>query len=218
MPIHQVWLDSCWIDRTEVTNSQYALCVEDSAFEPPLLNSDYLGREYDPDPQYAHYPVIYGSWYIAIDCCAWTGRRLPAEAEWEKAACCNDARRYPWGNEPLTADRAHFCDVNCPKDHANPNYDNGFPLTAPVGSFPAGASPYSVLDMAGNVLKWTGSLPMPYPNNASDGREEEDGYQYIWRGCPWSNGIWRLRSSLRYRSVPYYWYNYPGFRCAMPDS
>lgn len=215
VPLHSVYLDAYWIDRTEVTNSQYALCVADGACEPPRLNTDYLGVDYYPDPAFADYPVIYVSWYMAQDYCQWAGRRLPSEAEWEKAARGTDARRYPWGNSPISSELANFCNEGCPKDHANPNYSDGFPLTAPAGSFPAGASPYGVLDMAGNVWEWTSSQPRPYPYDAEDGREDEGGLQYIWRGGPWSNGTWWLRSSLRYRSVPYYWYNNLGFRCAV---
>jgi len=218
VPIHTVSLESYWIDKTEVTNSQYALCVADGACDPPSLNTDYIGRDYYPDPAFGDYPVTYVNWHMAHDYCAWAGRRLPTEAEWEKAARGTDARRYPWGSSPITADLANFCDVNCPKDHANPNYNDGCAVTAPVGSFPEGASPYGVLDMAGNVWEWTASIPMPYPYNPNDGREEEGGYQYIWRGGTWSNGTWWLRSTIRYRSIPEYWYNNLGFRCAMSDS
>lgn len=217
IPIHQVYLDSYWMDKTEVTNAQYALCVADGACDPPHLNTLLAIESYYPNPEYADYPVVHVSWFDANDYCEWAGRRLPTEAEWEKAARGIDGQRYPWGNEDLTAEYANFCDVNCPKPHANGLFNDGFALAAPVGSFPAGASPYGVMDMAGNVWEWTHSMPEPYPYEAEDGREENGGFQYIWRGGPWSNGIWWMRASMRYRSVPHYSNNNLGFRCAMPD-
>lgn len=217
IPLHILYLDDYWIDKYEVTNAQYALCVTNGGCEPPKLNTNYSGHEYYPDLLYANYPVIYVNWFMAQEYCEWAGRRLPTEAEWEKAARGTDSRRYPWGNDPLSSEHANFCNGDCPKDHSNPDYDDGFPETAPVGSFPAGASPYGVMDMSGNVWEWTSTIPMDYPYDATDGREAEDGFQRIWRGGPWSNGTWWMRSSIRYRSVPHYWYNNLGFRCAVTD-
>ncbi len=225
IPEHTVYLDGYWIDKYEITNSQYRLCVDEGFCLPPLLPLTYLGFEYYANPDSADYPVIYVDWYMVRDYCEWAGRRLPTEAEWEKAARGTDGRRYTWGNNPVSGERANFCDVNCPKTHAAFGFDDGYAETAPVGSYPAGASPYGVLDMAGNVWEWTSTIPQPYPYDLLDGREESDlregedvvfgdGPQRVWRGGTWANGTWWLRASLRYRSVPGYWHNSLGFRCA----
>lgn len=217
VPMHTVFLDGYWIDKYEVTNGRYALCVADGACKAPWINSSYTREEYYGNPEFDNYPVIMVDWWQADQYCKWTGGQLPTEAEWEKAARGTDGLRYPWGNDPISNDKANFCDINCPKEHANPSFDDGFADTAPVGSFPNGASPYGLMDMAGNVWEWTSSIPMLYPFDPDDGRQAEDGYQYIWRGGPWSNGTWWIRSSLRYKSVPKYWYNNLGFRCAAKE-
>ncbi|MDP3185115.1 MAG: formylglycine-generating enzyme family protein, partial [Anaerolineales bacterium] len=140
------------------------------------------------------------------------------EAEWEKAARGTDGGKYPWGNEPLSGERANFCDINCTRSFANYLYNDGYALTAPVGSYPAGASPYGAMDMTGNVWEWTGTLIRPYPYDSADGREDLDASgERAWRGGPWSNGVWWMRSTVRYRSVPTYWWYNLGFRCASSE-
>ncbi len=215
VPAQTVYLDGYWIDKYEVTNARYALCVADGGCKAPWHNLSYTGGiTYYGNPAYDNYPVIYIDWFMADAYCKWAGRRLPTESEWEKAARGTDGRRYPWGNDPITNDKANFCDINCPKAHNNINYDDGYPEIAPVGSYPAGASPYGVMDMAGNVWEWTSTYPKVYP---LDSDNPELTYERIWRGGPWSNGSWWIRSSIRYRSVPKYWYNNLGFRCAATD-
>jgi formylglycine-generating enzyme required for sulfatase activity len=215
IPVFTMSLDGYWIDKFEVTNRQYALCVDAGACQPPYLSRSETRLSYYGDPEFDNYPVIYVSWYMATAYCKWAGRRLPTEAEWEKASRGTDGRKYPWGNDPVSGDKANFCDKNCPRSIANQNFDDGYADTAPVGSYPAGASPYGAMDMSGNVWEWTSSIIMPYPYNANDGREDPNKYaERVWRGGPWSNGYWWIRSSVRYRSIPTYWYVNLGFRCA----
>ncbi|MBN1440761.1 MAG: formylglycine-generating enzyme family protein [Anaerolineales bacterium] len=222
LPVHTVFLAAFWIDRYEVTNGQYALCVDAGACRPPHLVSSGesdVHESYVPvyfgNPEYADYPVVWVSWFMAEDYCAWAGRRLPSEAEWEKAARGTDARTYTWGNDPPSSTVANLCDTNCPLVHANHAFNDGFAITAPVGSFPTGASPYGALDMAGNVWEWTSSLIMDYPYRADDGREDLTATgERSWRGGSWTNGYWWMRVTLRYRSVDWYWNYNLGFRCA----
>jgi serine/threonine-protein kinase len=217
-PVHTVYLDSYWIDKYEVTNRQYALCVDAGVCVPPFVPYSQIHPWYYGNPEFDDYPVVWVNWDGARAYCEWAGRRLLTEAEWEKAARGTDARKYPWGNEPVSGELVNFCDANCPREHANHSVDDGYPETAPVGSFPAGASPYGVMDMAGNVWEWGSSLIMPYPYDATDGREDMDAPgKRIWRGGPWSNGWWWMRSSLRYYSVPFYLNNFLGIRCGSSE-
>ena len=215
IPVNTVYLDGYWIDKYEVSNGQYTLCVDGGVCQPPYLSSSETRTKYYANPEYSNCPVIWVNWYMARAYCEWTGRRLPTEAEWEKAGRGTDGRKYPWGNEPLNGERANFCDINCPRTIANPFYNDGYADTSPVGNYPAGASPYGAMDMSGNVWEWTGTLIQPYPYDSNDGREDlEANGERVWRSGPWSNGYWWMRSSVRYRSIPNYWQVNLGFRCA----
>jgi len=153
-PLHKVYLDGYWVDRTEITNAMYADCVKAGNCGKPSSLIFYN------DAAYADHPVEYVSWNDAVNYCSWTGRRLPTEAEWEKVSTwdpfTNQQRVYPWGNE-YDCSRGNFDDET--ELDASLMQDgkvgcDGFVRSAPVGSFPNGASVYGALDLGGNVWEW----------------------------------------------------------------
>ena len=143
--VHTVALDGFRLDRTEVTNAQYRLCVEAGACDP---SQDEVKWDVYGDNQ----PVGV-DWNRAQTYCQWAGARLPTEAEWEYAARGPEARIYPWG-DTFDGTKLNFCDKNCPQEWADESVDDGYDVTAPVGSYPDGASWCGALDMAGNVWEW----------------------------------------------------------------
>jgi len=206
-PQHTVYLDAYWIDRTEVTNAQYRTCVEAGACQEPGCwnNSDFNA----PDQ-----PVVCVIWDDAQAYAAWVGGRLPTEAEWEKAARGTDGRIYPWGDE-FDGTRLNYCDRNCESAWKDTSADDGYALTAPVGSYPAGASPYGALDMAGNVWEWVADrydagyyarspARNPQGPDAGDGR--------VSRGGAFNPEEWFVRCAARLKGDPDRWSVNSGFR------
>ena len=139
-PVHDVTLDAFWMDQLEVTNAMYALCVSAGTCQPPVLVKSQRRLDYYNNPEFKDYPVVYVTWGQANAYCAWAGRRLPTEAEWERAARGDDFRTFPWGEDQPDALIANF------------NFMVGD--TTRVGAYPRGASPFGALDMAGNVAEW----------------------------------------------------------------
>jgi formylglycine-generating enzyme required for sulfatase activity len=197
LPQHVVNLDAFWIDRTEVTNAQYRRCVKDGGCSKPSQTTSYLRETYYDDSQYDDYPIIHVGWEQANTYCAWAGKRLPTEAEWEKAARGPDGRIYPWGNN-FDGTLANFCDASCSFPQKTLLWDDGYRDTAPVGSYKGGASPYGAWDMAGNVHEWTTSLARPYPYDAADGREDQGATgQRVVRGGSLGGGQPGMRTASR---------------------
>lgn len=157
-PLQEVTLSGFQIDRTEVTQAEYAACMD--AGECTAHGTGSVGCEflYVFDPATTpDLPMQCVSWEQAAAYCAWVGKRLPTEAQWEKAARGTDGRRYPWGDAPPDCTRTVFW------EDVNGESGCGAGGPQPVGSRPAGASPYGALDMAGNVDEWTADWIAPYP-------------------------------------------------------
>lgn len=191
-PQRTVFLDAFWIYKYEVTNAQYRSCIASGGC---LGNAD----QYPED----NYPVVSVNWHEADAYCAWAGGRLPSEAEWEKAARGETMNYYPWGNTTPN------CIVT--------NYSGCVGGPAPVGSYPNGASPYGVLDMAGNVWEWAADWfdPDYYNQSGNTINPLISGYTGLksLRGGSWGLGSNELRISFRGSFYPDDTYHNIGFRC-----
>jgi sulfatase modifying factor 1 len=218
-PPHGVWLEGYWIARNETTFSQYDRFCEKTS---RLLPSDFgKGRK--------KHPVIGISYQDAAEYCQWLSEksgvcfRLPTEAEWERAARGDDGRAYPWGNSDPDGRLGNFADANFLEYYrkANPpadeseerqmlqwiagTADDGYIFTAPVGSFPQGASPCGAQDMAGNVCEWAadwydGNYYQKSPLQNPPG--SYSGIYRVVRGGGWDSNPWMLRSTSRSGAPP----------------
>jgi formylglycine-generating enzyme required for sulfatase activity len=194
-PQHTVRLDAYWIDRYEVTNAQFRDCARaDACAEPDDLR-------YYADATYADHPVVFVTWYDARDYCGWAGKRLPSEAEWEKAARGTDGRIYPWG-------------TGLALERLNADYRVG--TTTAVGSYPGGASPYGAYDMAGNVWEWTSDWYAPYPGSSVHSDLFGEKYKVL-RGGSWNHPPEDARVDHRDVAHPERAIQVVGFRCALDD-
>jgi formylglycine-generating enzyme required for sulfatase activity len=217
-PMHQVSLEGYWIYRFEVTNSMYQACVAERACPKPGILRFASVAEYYGNPKYDDYPVVNVTYGDAASYCRWSGGRLPTEAEWEKAARGTDGRLFAWGNEPPTGDLANLCDQHCTQEWKVSTINDGYRETAPVGSYPKGASPYGVLDMSGNVWEWVfdwfqGTYYKVSPEKNPLG--PASGTQRVIRGGSYYNGIDGVRVVARaYRSPDNFGLSI-GFRCAV---
>lgn len=198
-PVHEVRLDSYWIMQTEVTNAQYGKCVAAGVCNAPL-NSHWQ------DIAMADYPVTDIDWNQATRYANWVGGQLPTEAEWEKAARGEDARTYPWGEE--TTDEQHL------------NFQNMVGAPMPVGSYPAGASPYGLLDMAGNVEEWVNDWHQPtyYAVSPSFNPLGPDtGTFRVVRGGSYNSSRGDVRTTVRGKALPDAEYPNTGFRVVVAE-
>jgi serine/threonine-protein kinase len=212
-PQHTVTLVSFWIDKYEVTNTQYRQCLEDGACRAPTTCN--WGEPTYEDESKADHPVICVDWDGARTYCEWADSRLPTEAEWEYAARGLEGRTYPWG-DTFDGERVNFCDANCPEDWKDPDWDDGYELTAPVGSFEEGASWCGALDMAGNVWEWVADWYQEdyyAVSPVSNPTGPEAGEVKVVRGGSWYSYAYHVRSADRGRYDPVDSVSNLGFRC-----
>jgi formylglycine-generating enzyme required for sulfatase activity len=177
-PPHEVWLSAYSIDRTEVSQTSYAACVSAGACVAPASG-------WDPDHK-EWLPVTSVSWDAARRYCIWVGKRLPTEAEWEKAARGTDERRYPWGNDAPDCTRANL--APCGGSLRN------------AGSLPAGASPYGALDMSGNAEEWVNDwFDSGYYATAPprDPPGPPPGTEHVVRGGSYRDDAWHGATTVR---------------------
>jgi sulfatase modifying factor 1 len=205
-PYHEVNLGPFAIDRTEVTLTAYQSCI-DAGECPPLPAMDASGNPCANAP--GDLPVSCVSWFHARDYCESVGKRLPTEAEWEKAARSDDGRIYPWGAEAPSCTLAVMSD--CPT--------NG---KQPVATKPAGASPYGALDMSGNVFEWVADwygAAYYVESPPDDPQGPDNGARRIIRSGGSNYGAAAMRNSFRGVSfevpTPDSTHTNVGFRCAL---
>jgi serine/threonine-protein kinase len=213
-PMHTVALDGFWIDRTEVTNAQYERCVADGDCSLPGWAVSHTRDLYYGNNTYADYPVIYVRWTQAMNYCAWAGARLPTEAEWEYAARGTQEFIYPWGDE-FDGTRLNYCDANCEFDWADKTVDDGYADTAPVGSYPGGASWCGTLDLAGNVWEWTADWYGDYHVGVqTNPLGQATGDHKVLRGASWGDNSSGVYCAVRLKHGTVYGSDHVGFRCA----
>ena len=213
LPQHTVYLDAFWIDQTEVTNAMYTAFLNEVGNQSeggvPWLDADadgvlieQRGQDWLPKNGFADHPVIEVNWYGAKAYCEWADRRLPTEAEWEHAARGRSGLTYPWGHS-----------VGCGLAQFHPCFGD----LEPVGSFPDGASPYGVLDIAGNAAEWIADWykfdyyeesPKVNPQGPVSGDFR------VVRGGSWEMSVLDMRTYHRNQYPPNVTRNDVGFRCA----
>jgi len=200
-PVHRVVLDGFYLDTFEVTNGRFAKFVAAIQSEPPWGFADQETPVVD-----AERPVRWVNWLEATGYCLWAGKRLPTEAEWEKAARGPEGRVYPWGNEPPTAAQAVFG-----------LKEGGAATVSPIGDHPQGRSPYGVQDLAGNLYEWVSdwyddafyaTAPLRNPRGPGAGSTK------VQRGGSYINSPYRLRAAFRTKGDPTEHDPHVGFRCA----
>jgi formylglycine-generating enzyme required for sulfatase activity len=236
-PAHKVTVSPFCIDKTEVTVAAYRACVAAHKCKPPSAIVEWQGITSEDRTKWSQFctwgkrgldqhPLNCVDWHQATAYCASTGGRLPTEAEWEYAARGSDRRNFPWGTEQPDVTRLNACGGECASmarerlhEHWQTMYsgDDGWPATAPVGNYPKGASPFGVLDMAGNVWEWTADI---YTVGGGDpamnppAHRPDIQYRAI-RGGSWnSNTPARIRAAFVDGNQPDSRNFSVGFRCA----
>ncbi len=233
-PPHDVYLDGCWLGKTEVTVKQFRLFVENTGYKTQAETGDgaytWTGEKWEkrPDinwknpgfPQADDHPVVCISWQDAVAYCNWLSGekglkfKLPSEAQWEKAARGSDGRKYPWGDHDPYYQGKWYANYAA-HDSWERKGEDGFEFTAPVGSYPMGASPYGLLDMAGNVWEWCADwYDKDYYKNSPPRNPEgpSKGSRRVVRGGGWDLSAVGIRCADRNYVTPSSRYSDLGFR------
>jgi len=235
IPRHRVSLDAFYIDKYEVTNAHFQQFVQatgyrtqaeregwgwaDSGDQWEKVNGANWRAPLGPDSSLAaleQHPVVQVSQEDAQAYCAWAGKRLPTEAEWEKAARGTDGRIYPWGNQ-FDGAQLNFCDINCQRSWQDQAVNDGYRYTAPVGHYAGDKSPYGAYDMAGNVREWVADWYDANYYKHSPPRNPlgpAAGEHAVLRGGGWVNTARNVRTAFRSKLEPTQRYGYIGIRCA----
>ncbi|MBC8505814.1 MAG: formylglycine-generating enzyme family protein [Chloroflexi bacterium] len=215
LPIHTVTLNDYYIDQFEISNAQYAECLDVGICQPTTdttaFASSYSRRLYYGSEEYADYPVIYANWYEAQEYCEWRGARLPTEAEWEKAARGGlEGKLYPWGDDAPVCEAGATNGAKFDDNDACNNTD-----TAQVGNYSPNG--YGLYDMAGNVWEWVSDwYDEEYYADSPDSNPSgpEEGSYPVIRGGSWGSSAEHLRVSDRRFNDPLSGSLNIGFRCA----
>ena len=235
-PAHNVTVAAFCMDRFEVTTAAYKACSDRGDCKRAGTSNRWDGitpketKLYDPlcnaavDDRGKH-PVNCVEWSMADRFCRAEGKRLPTEAEWEFAARGSDGRKYPWGDKPPSSKHLNACGAECeawfkkkgaPSDGTLYSDSDGFPTTAPVGSFPQGTSRWEIQDIVGNVWEWTADYYADYPaDDQTDPKGPDAGKTKVIRGGAWNGSYadW-VRPTFRFHTTPETRSHGIGFRCA----
>lgn len=227
-PGRLVCVESVYLDRFPITNAQFERFVRETGYvtmaerrkssrtwRDPAGRSYNYGRQLPSRPRIPTdtHPVVCVTWDDAQEYCRWAGKRLPSEAEWEKAARGRDGRLYPWGGQ-FDVDRCNSGQLarqELLSRMANIYANRG---TLPVGCFPSGSSPYGLMDMAGNVAEWVSDAYAPYPGSIYTAEPGRESYKVVRGGSWWNNESGALRCSQRTGALMDAELPYRGFRCA----
>jgi len=203
-PVHKVYLDAYYLDKYEVTNQQYREFVKATGYRAP--------NQWGED----NHPVVYVTWNDVVAYAKWAGKRLPTEAEWEKAARAGlKEKKYLWGNKDPDGSQCNFADRNTSFSWSDKSANDGYSRTAPVGTYPP--NNFGLYDMAGNVWEWCSDWydKNYYANSLSKNPQGPNNGSYrVVRGGGWVNDARYVRCAFRGYYGPDDRFNDLGFRCA----